>query len=148
MRSGRWATATSDRTTREPGQPGVRLHCPPRWPASETTPSAGRPAATSRCSPAPGQPLCLAASSAAPSPSIPYETRRRTQVCRPSCAFGAGSASAPLTDDRRRAVDRLGGPGSHAAQAARRDPLTGQLRRDSSTARARRLLARHGDDTP
>ncbi|WP_101376922.1 MULTISPECIES: DUF6207 family protein [unclassified Streptomyces] len=24
---GRWATATSDRTRREPGQPGVRLHC-------------------------------------------------------------------------------------------------------------------------
>ncbi|WP_234341734.1 DUF6207 family protein [Streptomyces sp. NRRL S-646] len=27
MRCGRWATATSDRTTRDPGQPGVRLHC-------------------------------------------------------------------------------------------------------------------------
>ncbi|MGW2291578.1 DUF6207 family protein [Streptomyces phaeochromogenes] len=23
----RWATATADRTTREPGQPGVRLRC-------------------------------------------------------------------------------------------------------------------------
>ncbi|MEU9787577.1 DUF6207 family protein [Streptomyces phaeochromogenes] len=23
----RWATATADRTTREPGEPGVRLHC-------------------------------------------------------------------------------------------------------------------------
>ncbi|MCC3655839.1 GGDEF domain-containing protein [Streptomyces sp. S07_1.15] len=31
--------------------------------------------------------------------------------------------------------------------ATRRDPLTGLLRRDSYTARARRLLARHGDDT-
>ncbi|MEU6595134.1 GGDEF domain-containing protein, partial [Streptomyces sp. NPDC046881] len=31
--------------------------------------------------------------------------------------------------------------------ATRRDPLTGMLRRDSYTARARRLLARHGDDT-
>jgi diguanylate cyclase (GGDEF)-like protein len=30
--------------------------------------------------------------------------------------------------------------------ATRRDPLTGLLRRDSYTARARRLLARHGDD--
>jgi hypothetical protein len=27
IRCGRWATATSDRTTRDPGQPGVRLHC-------------------------------------------------------------------------------------------------------------------------
>ncbi|MCY0930867.1 GGDEF domain-containing protein [Streptomyces sp. H27-H1] len=31
--------------------------------------------------------------------------------------------------------------------ATKRDPLTGLLRRDSYTARARRLLARHGDDT-
>jgi diguanylate cyclase (GGDEF)-like protein len=31
--------------------------------------------------------------------------------------------------------------------ASRRDPLTGLLRRDTYTARARRLLARHGDDT-
>lgn len=31
--------------------------------------------------------------------------------------------------------------------ATRRDPLTGLLRRDSYTARARRVLARHGDDT-
>ncbi|MEU3620081.1 GGDEF domain-containing protein [Streptomyces sp. NPDC006872] len=31
--------------------------------------------------------------------------------------------------------------------ATRRDPLTGLLRRDSYTARARRILARHGDDT-
>jgi diguanylate cyclase (GGDEF)-like protein len=31
--------------------------------------------------------------------------------------------------------------------ATRRDPLTGLLRRDSYTARARRRLARHGDDT-
>ncbi|MGQ7754879.1 GGDEF domain-containing protein (plasmid) [Streptomyces sp. WC2508] len=31
--------------------------------------------------------------------------------------------------------------------ATRRDPLTGLLRRDTYTARARRLLARHGDDT-
>lgn len=31
--------------------------------------------------------------------------------------------------------------------ATRRDPLTGLLRRDSYTAHARRLLARHGDDT-
>ncbi|MFK4070505.1 GGDEF domain-containing protein [Streptomyces sp. NPDC029674] len=31
--------------------------------------------------------------------------------------------------------------------AARRDPLTGLLRRDAYTARARRLLARHGDHT-
>ncbi|MFF5393241.1 GGDEF domain-containing protein [Streptomyces sp. NPDC013012] len=31
--------------------------------------------------------------------------------------------------------------------ATRRDPLTGLLRRDAYTARARRLLARHGDDT-
>ncbi|MFJ3883056.1 GGDEF domain-containing protein [Streptomyces sp. NPDC090077] len=31
--------------------------------------------------------------------------------------------------------------------ASRRDPLTGLLRRDAYTARARRLLARHGDDT-
>ncbi|MFE6985838.1 GGDEF domain-containing protein [Streptomyces griseus] len=31
--------------------------------------------------------------------------------------------------------------------ASRRDPLTGLLRRDSYTARARRLLARHGDKT-
>ncbi|WP_236247008.1 GGDEF domain-containing protein [Streptomyces sp. CC210A] len=31
--------------------------------------------------------------------------------------------------------------------ASRRDPLTGLLCRDSYTARARRLLARHGDDT-
>jgi diguanylate cyclase (GGDEF)-like protein len=31
--------------------------------------------------------------------------------------------------------------------ATRRDPLTGLLRRDSYTARARRSLARHGDDT-
>ncbi|MEW2134607.1 GGDEF domain-containing protein [Streptomyces sp. NPDC005435] len=31
--------------------------------------------------------------------------------------------------------------------ATRKDPLTGVLRRDSYTARARRLLARHGDDT-
>ena len=30
--------------------------------------------------------------------------------------------------------------------ATRKDPLTGLLRRDSYTARARRLLARHGDD--
>ncbi|MFJ6889604.1 GGDEF domain-containing protein [Streptomyces californicus] len=30
--------------------------------------------------------------------------------------------------------------------ASRRDPLTGLLRRDAYTARARRLLARHGDD--
>lgn len=30
--------------------------------------------------------------------------------------------------------------------AAKRDPLTGLLRRDAYTARARRLLARHGDD--
>ncbi|MEU2608887.1 GGDEF domain-containing protein [Streptomyces albus] len=30
--------------------------------------------------------------------------------------------------------------------ATRRDPLTGLLRRDAYTARARRLLARHGDD--
>jgi GGDEF domain-containing protein len=29
----------------------------------------------------------------------------------------------------------------------RKDPLTGLLRRDAYTARARRLLARHGDDT-
>jgi diguanylate cyclase (GGDEF)-like protein len=29
----------------------------------------------------------------------------------------------------------------------RRDPLTGLLRRDAYTARARRILARHGDDT-
>lgn len=25
--AGRWATATADRTTRDPGQPGVRLRC-------------------------------------------------------------------------------------------------------------------------
>ncbi|MET8751315.1 GGDEF domain-containing protein [Streptomyces sp. NPDC004667] len=31
--------------------------------------------------------------------------------------------------------------------ATKRDPLTGLLRRDSYTVRARRLLARHGDDT-
>jgi diguanylate cyclase (GGDEF)-like protein len=31
--------------------------------------------------------------------------------------------------------------------AAKRDPLTGLLRRDAYTARARRLLTRHGDDT-
>ncbi|MDV9188200.1 GGDEF domain-containing protein [Streptomyces sp. SR27] len=31
--------------------------------------------------------------------------------------------------------------------ASRRDPLTGLLRRDAYTCRARRLLARHGDDT-
>ncbi|MGW7260653.1 GGDEF domain-containing protein [Streptomyces sp. NPDC054834] len=31
--------------------------------------------------------------------------------------------------------------------ATRTDPLTGLLRRDAYTARARRLLARHGDDT-
>ncbi|WP_410540519.1 GGDEF domain-containing protein [Streptomyces sp. KL2] len=31
--------------------------------------------------------------------------------------------------------------------AARKDPLTGLLRRDAYTARARRILARHGDDT-
>ncbi|MGW3458566.1 GGDEF domain-containing protein [Streptomyces olivaceoviridis] len=31
--------------------------------------------------------------------------------------------------------------------ATRKDPLTGLLRRDSYTARARRVLARHGDDT-
>ncbi|MCZ4125755.1 GGDEF domain-containing protein [Streptomyces sp. H39-S7] len=31
--------------------------------------------------------------------------------------------------------------------ATKRDPLTGLLRRDSYTTRARRLLARHGDDT-
>ncbi|MEE1943285.1 GGDEF domain-containing protein [Streptomyces sp. TRM 70361] len=31
--------------------------------------------------------------------------------------------------------------------AAKRDPLTGLLRRDAYTARARRLLARHGDNT-
>lgn len=31
--------------------------------------------------------------------------------------------------------------------AKEKDPLTGLLRRDSYTARARRLLARHGDDT-
>ncbi|MFJ2875441.1 MULTISPECIES: GGDEF domain-containing protein [unclassified Streptomyces] len=31
--------------------------------------------------------------------------------------------------------------------ATRKDPLTGLLRRDTYTARARRLLARHGDDT-
>ncbi|CAL9676669.1 hypothetical protein SUDANB105_07942 [Streptomyces sp. enrichment culture] len=31
--------------------------------------------------------------------------------------------------------------------ATRRDPLTGLLRRDSYTVQARRLLARHGDDT-
>ncbi|MEV5432761.1 GGDEF domain-containing protein [Streptomyces sp. NPDC052701] len=31
--------------------------------------------------------------------------------------------------------------------ASRRDPLTGLLRRDAYTARARRLLARHGEDT-
>ncbi|CQR59380.1 GGDEF domain-containing protein [Streptomyces leeuwenhoekii] len=31
--------------------------------------------------------------------------------------------------------------------ATRKDPLTGLMRRDSYTARARRLLARHGDDT-
>ncbi|MFJ3658292.1 GGDEF domain-containing protein [Streptomyces nigra] len=31
--------------------------------------------------------------------------------------------------------------------ATRRDPLTGLLRRDSYTTRARRLLTRHGDDT-
>ncbi|MEU8589352.1 hypothetical protein AB0C59_20455 [Streptomyces sp. NPDC048664] len=30
--------------------------------------------------------------------------------------------------------------------ATRRDPLTGLLRRDAYTARARRFLARHGDD--
>ncbi|MFG2676891.1 hypothetical protein [Streptomyces sp. NPDC048445] len=30
--------------------------------------------------------------------------------------------------------------------ATKRDPLTGLLRRDSYTARARRLLARHGDN--
>ncbi|WP_267906184.1 DUF6207 family protein [Streptomyces broussonetiae] len=27
MRSGRWATATSDRTTQDPRQPNVRLRC-------------------------------------------------------------------------------------------------------------------------
>ncbi|MEU0431955.1 DUF6207 family protein [Streptomyces sp. NPDC006290] len=27
MRCGRWATVTSDRTTRDPGQAGVRLRC-------------------------------------------------------------------------------------------------------------------------
>ncbi|USQ89909.1 GGDEF domain-containing protein (plasmid) [Streptomyces phaeoluteigriseus] len=32
-------------------------------------------------------------------------------------------------------------------RAAQKDPLTGLLRRDSYTARARRLLARHGNDT-
>ncbi|MGR8012260.1 GGDEF domain-containing protein [Streptomyces sp. A5-4] len=31
--------------------------------------------------------------------------------------------------------------------ATKKDPLTGLLRRDAYTARARRLLARHGDDT-
>ncbi|MEU5836359.1 GGDEF domain-containing protein [Streptomyces diacarni] len=31
--------------------------------------------------------------------------------------------------------------------ATRKDPLTGLLRRDTYTARARRILARHGDDT-
>ncbi|MEU8718267.1 hypothetical protein AB0C83_40410, partial [Streptomyces sp. NPDC048663] len=31
--------------------------------------------------------------------------------------------------------------------ATRRDPLTGLLRRDAYTARARRILARHGDST-
>jgi GGDEF domain-containing protein len=31
--------------------------------------------------------------------------------------------------------------------ATRKDPLTGLMRRDAYTARARRLLARHGDDT-
>jgi diguanylate cyclase (GGDEF)-like protein len=47
-------------------------------------------------------------------------------------------ALAALTDDLR--VRRQ-------LAAARRDPLTGLLRRDSYTTRARRLLARHGDDT-
>ncbi|MFI1377668.1 GGDEF domain-containing protein [Streptomyces longwoodensis] len=47
-------------------------------------------------------------------------------------------ALAALTDDLR--VRRQ-------LAAARRDPLTGLLCRDSYTARARRLLARHGDDT-
>ncbi|MFE7647843.1 DUF6207 family protein [Streptomyces phaeoluteigriseus] len=28
MRCGRWATATSNRTTSRSGQPGVRLRCP------------------------------------------------------------------------------------------------------------------------
>lgn len=41
--------------------PAGRWSGPPRGPASGTTPSAGSPAATSRCSSAPGQPLCLAA---------------------------------------------------------------------------------------
>uniref|UniRef100_UPI003F490E80 DUF6207 family protein n=1 Tax=Streptomyces achromogenes TaxID=67255 RepID=UPI003F490E80 len=27
MLSGRWATSTAQRTTRDPGQPGVRLRC-------------------------------------------------------------------------------------------------------------------------
>ncbi|MFF5437982.1 DUF6207 family protein [Streptomyces achromogenes] len=27
MLAGRWATATAERTTRDPGQPGVRLRC-------------------------------------------------------------------------------------------------------------------------
>ncbi|MFD5159199.1 DUF6207 family protein [Streptomyces hawaiiensis] len=29
MRCGRWAAATSDRTTRDPGQPSVRVRCCP-----------------------------------------------------------------------------------------------------------------------
>lgn len=42
-------------------RPGWELDWPPRRPAPGTTPTAGSTPAPSRCSSAPGQPLCLAA---------------------------------------------------------------------------------------
>ncbi|KMS82811.1 GGDEF domain-containing protein [Streptomyces regensis] len=52
------------------------------------------------------------------------------------------TAAAPLTGWAVHAVTL-----HRQLAATRRDPLTGLLRRDAYTARARRLLARHGDHT-
>ncbi|MEU6071421.1 GGDEF domain-containing protein [Streptomyces sp. NPDC047082] len=69
-----------------------------------------------------------------PSPAA-LRQRSRTLVI---AAAAVPLALAVLADDVR--VRRR-------LEASRHDPLTGLLRRDTYTARARRILARHGDDT-
>ncbi|MET7651446.1 DUF6207 family protein [Streptomyces sp. NPDC005486] len=50
MRCGRWATSKADRTTRDPGQPGVRLRC--SWTCARSSahsPPARAPGEVARC---------------------------------------------------------------------------------------------------
>ncbi len=122
------------------------------WPAAKASrwrsPYSSNP---SRCSSAPGQPHVLGGFDGCPGPTQPVQDEREILsmdfVLRAQGRIGSRTllittAALPLT-----------GWAIHAAAlhkqlaATRKDPLTGLLRRDAYTAHARRLLARHGDDT-